>query len=519
MTNLPMQLRTVIIFAVCLPLAIVLGYIIADWENTPNFFAIIVVVGLLLLPLLLRWHHLWLIALWNVQAVIFFLPGRPGVMLAMAAMSLLISVIQHTLNREVQFIHVPTIAWPILFLTAVILVTAKLTGGIGLAIGGGNNVGGKKYVFLLGAVIGYYALTAHQIPKKKAFLCVALFFVCGLTSAISSITVILPPSALYYVLVVFPPDQYYMPGGDDLIAGPVQIARVGGIATACVDVISAMLALYGVAGVFAGRKLWRPVVFLLFAVGSLFGGYRSILIGLALTFALVFWLEGSMRTNLFPTMIIFGVVVAAVSLPFVNQMPLSVQRTLSFVPFIKVDASAEAAAQGSTEWRLEMWKLVLPEVPKYLLVGKGYSINAQDLAMAGMSAGTEEDALAGTMMSTDYHSGPLSVIIPFGLPGVFGFVWFLLAGCKVLRYNYRYGDPDYKRINTFLLASFVGKIIFFIFIFGSFNGDFAGFVGILGLSIALNGGMRRRAPEPQLPMESESGRTRLPRTFRNWQNH
>ena len=104
-----------------------------------------------------------------------------------------------------------------------------------------------------------------------------------------------------------------------------------------------------------------------------------------------------------------------------------------------------------------MWRLVLPEVPKYLLLGKGYSINAQDLAMAGLSAGTEEDALAGTMMSTDYHNGPLSLIIPFGLAGVAGFVWFLWAGCKVLRYNFRYGDPEFKRINTFLYASLSPK--------------------------------------------------------------
>jgi O-Antigen ligase len=502
MSNASLLFRSLIIYAICLPLAVVLGYILADWENTPNFFAIIILLSLLMLPMLLRWHHLWLIALWNVQAVIFFLPGRPGTMLAMAAISLFISIIQHTLNRQVQFIHVPTIAWPIIFLTAVILVTAKLTGGIGLAIGGGGNVGGKKYLFLLGAIMGYYALTAHQIPKNKAFLYVALFFLCGLTSAISSMTVILPPSFLYYVLIVFPPDQYYMPGGDDLIAGPVQIARVGGIALACVSVLSAMLALYGVSGIFGGRKIWRPVVFLLFAVGSLFGGYRSILIGVALTFAMVFWLEGSTRTNLFPTFIICGIVAATVTLPFLGQMPLSVQRTLSFVPFVKIDSAAADAAKDSTEWRVQMWKLVLPEVPKYLLVGKGYSINAQDLAMVGLSAGTEEDALAGTMMSTDYHSGPLSLIIPFGLAGVAGFIWFLWAGCKVLRNNFRYGDPDLIRINTFLYGSFIAKIFFFIFIFGSFNGDLAGFIGLLGLSVAINGGMRRPVPEPKLPVRT-----------------
>ena len=79
--------------------------------------------------------------------------------------------------------------------------------------------------------------------------------------------------------------------------------------------------IYGVAGIFSGRKIWRAVVFVLFGVGSLFGGYRSILIGLAVTFVVVFWLEGSIRTNLFPTFIICGLVVAALALPFVDRCP------------------------------------------------------------------------------------------------------------------------------------------------------------------------------------------------------
>ena len=41
MSNASLLFRSLIIYAVCLPLAVVLGYILADWENTPNFFAII----------------------------------------------------------------------------------------------------------------------------------------------------------------------------------------------------------------------------------------------------------------------------------------------------------------------------------------------------------------------------------------------------------------------------------------------------------------------------------------------
>src|SRR5439155_8412052 len=110
------------------------------------------------------------------------------------------------------------------------------------------------------------------------------------------------------------------------------------------------------------------------------------------------------------------------------------------------------------------------------------------------STGTEGSELAG-----DYHSGPLSVIIPFGLPGMFAFIWFLVAGFKVVRRNYRFGDPAFRRVNMFLLAFFIAKVIFFFGVFGGFYSDLASFTGLLALSVSINGGMAQKAVAPAEP--------------------
>ena len=107
-----------------------------------------------------------------------------------------------------------------------------------------------------------------------------------------------------------------------------------------------------------------------------------------------------------------------------------------------------------------------------------------------------DPAEQGLAISGDYHSGPLSVILPFGIWGVIVFLWFLIAGVWVLHHNRLYGDPALQTINTFLFTLFLGKIIYFIFIFGAIEGDIAGFGSYLGLSISLNGGICRRAREP-----------------------
>ena len=57
-------------------------------------------------------------------------------------------------------------------------------------------------------------------------------------------------------------------------------------------------------------------------------------------------------------------------------------------------------------------------------------------------------------------------------------------------------DPRLKKINTFLFALFIARFVFFCGIFGGLHADLAHFVGIVGLNIALNGGIRRAVSVP-----------------------
>src|SRR5262249_19203035 len=147
-------------------------------------------------------------------------------------------------------------------------------------------------------------------------------------------------------------------------------------------------------------------------------------------------------------------------LPQVESMPLMVQRALSFLPAVRMDPVAREGAQGSTEWRVEMWKEALPQVPKYFIKGKGYVIDPSDLFMAEVAAfhGGFGIQAAGALVAGDYHNGPLSLLIPFGIFGLVGFMWLIVASLRLLYFHYRYGDPALHRINTFLLAAFVAKV-------------------------------------------------------------
>src|SRR5208337_1992794 len=104
------------------------------------------------------------------------------------------------------------------------------------------------------------------------------------------------------------------------------------------------------------------------------------------------------------------------------------------------------------QWRFDMWKALLPQVPKHLLLGKGYAFSSNQFQLleghdAAIQTTFEDEQFAAVVGG--YHSGPLSVILVFGIWGVIGLVWFWAAGIGVLYNNYRYGDPALRTVNTF----------------------------------------------------------------------
>jgi len=504
MTDARSILRTVLIYTVCLPLAIVLGYMVATgnfsletrWDFTSTML-IELVLAVLVTPILLRWHHPLTVLTWNTTAVLFFLPGHPRLGLLVAAASLLITILQYALNRQLKPIYVPGVARPLLLLAAVAIVTAALTGGIGFRTLGSEVGGGGRYVMLGGAILGFFALSAHRIPPEKANLYVGLFFLFGLTQAIGSIAPFLPPDPFYYLFLFFPVERM------GLFAeawGGVKVSesRLYGTSIACLLSLFYLLARFGLRGILTTRPPWRLVLFLALWVGVMYGGWRSfVFLGLAVM-GVQFFLEGLHKTRLLPLLVLAVLLVSAVVLPLTDRLPWQIQRSLAWLP-VPVDAEVQINARASTEWRQQMWQRVWPQVPRYLLLGKGYALDVREMEMVQQEArlGRTETALGAEFVG-DYHNGPLSVLVPLGLLGAVALLGFWWGGWRVLLHNYRNSPPELRLVNTLLLALFTVRVFHFLFIFGSLHSDLAHFTGLVGLSLALNGGLaaRKAAPVP-----------------------
>src|ERR1700733_10563048 len=120
--------RVLIGYAVAIPLALFLGYLVA----TPDM-ASAAVVGMVLfflaLPLLIQWNHFLLIFFWNSAFIAGFLPGSLQLWTIFAGLTFGMGLVHKVMGHK-NFLRAPELTKPILMLTTVVLVTAKLRGGL-----------------------------------------------------------------------------------------------------------------------------------------------------------------------------------------------------------------------------------------------------------------------------------------------------------------------------------------------------------------------------------------------------
>ena len=498
MTNAA-QIKRAGLFLLIFPLAIAIGYFLSQPDNFVSMAMIGVVLLIGVLPLLMKWHHPLLILTWNAGLNAFFLPGQLDLWIVMAMISFFFLLWRRTISREAKVIFVPSVGWPLLILGVVVVGTALARGGIGLQAFGSGSVGARRYVSLIAAVVGFFALASQPLPKKHAAFFGCAFFLSGVMVVMSDVVYAAGPN-FYFLYYLFPPQLARLQAIHDILGGDT-LLRLEGVAAAALAFSCFMLAKFGVRGILEIRRPWRVILFMLVVGIGLLGGFRTRLFLTIMFFIAQFFLEGLWRTRWLPILLSFAILGGLAILPFTERLPESFQRTLSFLP-VQVSPNVQRDAQDTVTWRVEMWQALSPEVPRYFWLGKGYAFSGTDLYLTELAQarGLAKD-YETMMLVAEYHNGPLSVLIPFGIWGMIIFVWFLIAGGLLLYRNYRYGDKDLKTINTFFLAYYSVMAVFFFTIYGAFNSQLFFFTGVLGLSLSINGGVKKRT---SLAMQKDS---------------
>jgi len=165
-------------------------------------------------------------------------------------------------------------------------------------------------------------------------------------------------------------------------------------------------------------------------------------------------------------------------IPFASHLPYTFQRTLAFLP-LNLSTEAEEAAKASSEWRVKIVGSAAAANTTTSAAGRRLRHHDGRLSNDGVgTAGTTGTAFQtvdpsqqGLALSHDFHNGPLSVVLPFGIWGVIAFLWFMSAGFPVMYRNFRHGNPALRTINTFMWVHYIYLCFAFLIFGGSFAMD------------------------------------------------
>ena len=486
--------RVQIIYSLCLPLAVLLGYFLADPMESGSMAVVLLVISVLSVPLLMKWYHPLLVFSCNAALNLSFLPGAPALWILFALVGLFFVIVNRCIDGSRRLMVGGAVPWSLLVIGIVVIGTAFLTGGAGIKALGSSSYGGKHYINIAAGIALYFVIAANPISISQSKLYYGLYFLSGITGVLSLLAYA-GGDRLSSLYLFVPRDVMLLQASNSIEGFQFGLIRLSGLVTASSAICLFMLARYGVKGILNVAKWWRLALVAISLGAGLLSGFRSFFGFIVLVFFIGFVLEGLHRTRYFFNLAMIGLLCFCGLLAFSTKLPFTIQRSLSFLP-IEVSPMAKQDAQGSIEWRLEMWRHLLPDVPRYLLKGKGYAIDPGDLFMTrestlrGYGSGSDSFVVSG-----DYHNGPLSVVIPFGIWGVMAFIWFLYTSGRVLYQNYRNGDPALKTINTALYACYLAHVIFFVFFVGGFETDLAFFTALTGLGVSLNRQVEARSTE------------------------
>ena len=264
---------------------------------------------------------------------------------------------------------------PLLIICSIALIHWVKTGNIGLRMFGSETVGARPIFTILVAGISY--LLIHYLARNdsKDLRLVPWLYLGGATIDFVSqgITFLMPGLAvpIYRFYSNVNTEAYFYMMGGDMQGG---IVRFGAINHFVLALALALVAQFPPPTWLKPSRMWVPLMLLGCLLGSIYGGFRSGLATLAV----------HISAACFATTRAFVLVLGILAIGFcaalaqmhgkVFDLPLSMQRTLSFFPG-DWDSRITISSAGSNEFRLKVIDLYLREYAMAnMLIGSGWAI-------------------------------------------------------------------------------------------------------------------------------------------------
>ena len=347
------------------------------------------------------------------------------------------------------------------FLFIFVIALTAATRGVGIRALGSTLWGGMAYVKLLLAYM--FMIAARHVPLTKRQLKASIItMIClSLLPALAQLVLQLSGGRIYQQYTFI--EVYY----EGLVASLIAAEDGGIVRYYFFGGLGSTLMMFALVMIPFQRK---NAVILVIVLGTalLLNGLSGFRVNIMATLGIVciYFVLRSQRGALARIVAILtvGLLVLLCLFPFAEKLPTSVQRSLSWIPYLPISGWVRAAAQSSVDWRVEIWKMAWEEIPRYLWIGKGLAMESEDV----LSYAARLSGPLSAFLSHNYHNGPITLLLDLGIPGLItGSLFLFVSSIEYWKKSKALADnPLIRNFYMFFLASHIYATFAFFLVFG-----------------------------------------------------
>lgn len=445
-----------------------LGFFLAS----DAYFAFFITLALLMLGTLPYHANLAVylsMASFSSAIIIPFAPGRPFMweFAALLGWSGLLVTVAMRRYKEDYFNSIRENKW--LFIGIVgyigVLFMTMYMRGVGLRIIGSGQMGGRFYFQQFICAIFPVIFAMIRPAEKTVVRLLILQYILSVTFMVSEFVFMFAPREFQFVL------QFLDVSGDSMAferqAETFGFQRLASMMYVGQSMIFLLLAVHKLSDFLSARGVYLVPLLLGILYAGLHSGHR---ITLFIVFGVLVVMAFAQRMYTPRNILIVG---TGLSLAFVtlyltvDQLPMAVQRTVSFLPGLDVQKAAFDDAFGTLDTRRILRQIGMEMIPEYFWVGRGFSFSTADnLSMLAdptgigmhVSQGRFYNGLIGLMVNTGFFGTLFMVILMIGGSIL---TWRILKRVRILGC-----DDIFLRLCGVLAGLWVANLVAFLFLHG-----------------------------------------------------
>ena len=175
-----------------------------------------------------------------------------------------------------------------------------------------------------------------------------------------------------------------------------------------------------------------------------------------------------------------------------ERLPLAAQRTVAFLPGIRIDHAAYTDAANTLDIRRILFRLGFQMIPNYFWTGRGFGMQAQEFSTQWDPTGVSKHLAQGR-----FYNGFIGLMINTGVFGTISMLLFILGGTvlavRIVKHLRRYGCEDnFSRTCSVLAGLWLANALAFLFLHGDSEYAMKTFSLQAGLLLACNFLLKRR---------------------------